>query len=147
MLGRICGICLEPDSCVRRAKNLLERYGLPMLLLAKFVPGLNAVAAPLAGTIRIPWWQFAAIDSLGFCIWAATFEPLGFAFADQLQRVGIYAWRSSAVVVATAPSVYSPPTLLESVWHGNGFFETFGWLGLVRRNLRRSCIDMSRSPW
>ena len=50
-LGRLCRVCLEPDSCVRRAKNLLEKHGLRSLLVAKFVPGLNAVAAPVAGTI------------------------------------------------------------------------------------------------
>ncbi|MBZ5616562.1 MAG: hypothetical protein LAO23_21350 [Acidobacteriia bacterium] len=49
--------------------------------MAKFVPGLNAVAAPVAGTIRIPWWQFAAVDALGILIWATSFELLGFIFA------------------------------------------------------------------
>jgi len=99
-LGRLCRVCLEPDSCVRRVKNLLEKHGLRSLLVAKFVPGLNAMAAPVAGTIRIPWWQFAALDTLGIIIWATTFELLGFAFADQLERVAVYAWRTSAIVMA-----------------------------------------------
>jgi membrane protein DedA with SNARE-associated domain len=58
-----------------------------MLLPAKFVPGLNAVAAPLAGTIRIPWWQFAAIDSLGICIWAALQCPLGMKLSMYLSTL------------------------------------------------------------
>lgn len=99
-LGRLCRVCLEPDSCVRRVKNLLEKHGLRSLLVAKFVPGLNAVAAPVAGTIRIPWWQFASVDALGILIWATTFELLGFVFAGQLEKVAVYAWRMSAFLLA-----------------------------------------------
>ncbi len=99
-LGRLCRVCLEPDSCVRRVKNLLEKHGLRSLLVAKFVPGLNAVAAPVAGTIRIPWWQFAVVDVVGILIWASSFELLGFAFAGQLERVAAYAWRMSAFLLA-----------------------------------------------
>lgn len=99
-LGRLCRVCLEPDSCVRRARNLLEKHGLRALLVAKFVPGLNAVAAPVAGTIRIPWWQFAAVDALGILLWATTFELLGFAFAGQLEMVAFFAWRMSALLLA-----------------------------------------------
>ncbi len=30
-LGRLCRVCLEPDSCLRRVKNLLEKHGLRSL--------------------------------------------------------------------------------------------------------------------
>jgi len=99
-LGRLCRVCLEPDSCIRRAKNLLEKHGLRSLLFSKFVPGLNAIAAPVAGTIRIPWWQFAAVDGLGIILWATTFELLGFAFSNQLEQIAAYAWKAGAVIVA-----------------------------------------------
>jgi membrane protein DedA with SNARE-associated domain len=109
-LGRLCRVCLEPDSCVRRVKNLVEKHGLRSLLIAKFVPGLNAMAAPVAGTIRIPWWQFVAVDSLGIIIWASTFELLGLVFSKQLERLAVYAWRMSAfflvVLVVAALTAY-----------------------------------------
>ena len=100
----------EPDSCVRRVKNLLEKHGLRSLLVAKFVPGLNAMAAPVAGTIRMPWWQFVAVDGLGIIIWASTFELLGLVFSKQLERLVVYAWRMSAfflvVLVIAALTAY-----------------------------------------
>lgn len=109
-LGRLCRVCLEPDSCVRRVKNLLEKHGLRSLLVAKFVPGLNAVAAPVAGTIRTPWWQFVAVDSLGIIIWASTLELAGLVFSKQLERLAVYAWRMSAfflvVLVIAALTAY-----------------------------------------
>jgi membrane protein DedA with SNARE-associated domain/rhodanese-related sulfurtransferase len=100
-LGRLCRVCLEPDSCVRRAKDLLEKHGLRSLLVAKFVPGLNAFAAPVAGTIRVSLWQFAVVDAIGILIWATTFELLGFLFAGQLERAAVYAWRISAFLFVT----------------------------------------------
>ena len=69
-------------------------------LLIASLTGLNAMAAPVAGTIRIPWWQFVAVDSLGIIIWASTFELLGLVFSKQLERLAVYAWRMSAFLVA-----------------------------------------------
>ena len=54
ILNQLCRISLEPDSCVRRTQNLFIRYGARSLLVAKFVPGLGAVAAPLAGMFGVP---------------------------------------------------------------------------------------------
>ena len=40
----------DPDYHDRRAKQTFARFGLPILLVAKFIPGLDAVTPPLAGT-------------------------------------------------------------------------------------------------
>lgn len=100
-LSKLCRVCLEPDSCVRRAKNFLEKHGVRSLLVSKFVPGLNALAAPVAGTIRVPWWQFAMVDALGILLWASTFELLGFVFSNQLEKIAALAWRLGVFVIAT----------------------------------------------
>src|SRR5215470_1624757 len=39
VLGFLCRISLEPDSCVRRTENMFTRYGLRSLVVAKFLPG------------------------------------------------------------------------------------------------------------
>src|ERR1700691_6566454 len=49
VLQLLCRISLEPDSCVRRTQVSFGRNGPSVLLIAKFVPGLNAMAAPLGG--------------------------------------------------------------------------------------------------
>src|ERR1700758_5045652 len=51
VLQFLCRISLEPDSCVRRSQVSFGRNGPRVLLVAKFVPGLNAMAAPLSGII------------------------------------------------------------------------------------------------
>src|SRR5256886_17650896 len=53
VLRWLCRIFLEPDSCVRRTQDAFGRYGARSLLFAKFVPGFNTAAPPLAGFVRI----------------------------------------------------------------------------------------------
>ncbi len=49
VLQWLCRISLEPDSCVRRTQIRFERNGPWALVVAKFIPGFNAMAPPLAG--------------------------------------------------------------------------------------------------
>ena len=53
ILQWICKISLETDSCVRRTQGVFEKYGAKSLLFAKFLPGLNTVATPLAGVFHM----------------------------------------------------------------------------------------------
>ena len=83
----LCRISLEPDSCVRRTEGAFERQGAKSLLFAKFVPGLNVVATPLAGIFRMKLGKFLLFDSLGALLWAGTFLACGFLFSDQLEVI------------------------------------------------------------
>src|SRR5258707_11960051 len=49
ILGFLCKISLEPDTCVSKTRSTYTRYGPRSLLVAKFVPGLSTVAPPMAG--------------------------------------------------------------------------------------------------
>jgi membrane protein DedA with SNARE-associated domain len=94
ILRLLCKITLEPDSCVRRTEGLFERQGASSLLIAKFVPGLSAVATPLAGIVNMRLRRFLFFDVLGAFFWAGTFLGLGFLFADQIEAI---AARASAL--------------------------------------------------
>lgn len=87
VLGFLCRISLEPDSCVRRTEGIFEKHGTRTLLVAKFIPGLNTAAPPLAGVIGMPLGRFLLFDGLGALIWAGGFGLLGYLFADQLEVV------------------------------------------------------------
>ncbi|MGO9640165.1 MAG: VTT domain-containing protein [Candidatus Acidiferrales bacterium] len=91
VLQWLCKISLEPDSCVRRTQDTFKRYGAKSLVVAKFIPGLNTVAPPLAGMGRIGWAQFLAYDGLGAIVWSATAVLIGFAFSSQIERVAHHA--------------------------------------------------------
>jgi membrane protein DedA with SNARE-associated domain len=93
VLNLLCRISLEPDSCVRRTESLYEKYGERSLLWAKFVPGLNTAAPPVAGMFDMPIWRFLLFDIMGTILWAGSFLGLGWLFADQLEVIARYAER------------------------------------------------------
>jgi membrane protein DedA with SNARE-associated domain len=99
VLGWLCRISLEPDSCVRRTEEVYVRLGARSLLLAKFIPGLNTVAPPLAGIFRMKMPKFLLFDALGALLWAGSFTALGFVLSDQLERVADYALRFGTSLV------------------------------------------------
>jgi membrane protein DedA with SNARE-associated domain/rhodanese-related sulfurtransferase len=94
----ICRLALEPDSCVRQTETAYQRYGIRSLLVAKFVPGLNAVSAPLAAISGVSFGKFVLFDTLGALTWICTFAGLGYIFSDQLDKVGDYAARMGSWV-------------------------------------------------
>src|ERR1039457_6300269 len=65
VLGLLCRISLEPDSCVRRTQNAFTRYGLRGLVVGKFVPGLGTMAPPLAGMAGVKVGRLLLADWLG----------------------------------------------------------------------------------
>jgi len=87
VLGLLCRIALEPDSCVRRTENLFTRSGRKALLVAKFFPGLSTVAPPLAGMVGVGRRQFIVLDSMGAIVWGGAWMGLGYVFSDALELV------------------------------------------------------------
>jgi membrane protein DedA with SNARE-associated domain/rhodanese-related sulfurtransferase len=87
VLGWLCRISLEPDSCVRRTENLFLQHGVRSLVVAKFVPGLGTVAPPLAGIFGMSVRRFLLYDALGALAWTVVFTSLGLVFMDQLEQV------------------------------------------------------------
>jgi membrane protein DedA with SNARE-associated domain len=85
ILNMLCRLSLEPDTCVSNTKGLFARFGAPALLFSKFVPGLGAAAAPLAGLTRMPAWRFLIADGAGSAIWSGAYLGAGFLFRNQLE--------------------------------------------------------------
>jgi membrane protein DedA with SNARE-associated domain len=83
ILKVLCRISLEPDSCVRQAENALVARGAWALLYAKFVPGLSAVAPPVAGLIRMRPWRFFLWDAAGAALWTGAYLALGWVLREQ----------------------------------------------------------------
>jgi membrane protein DedA with SNARE-associated domain len=90
VLRFLCRISLEPDSCVRQSQDKFARYGAGSLLVAKFVPGLNTVAQPLAGIVGMKRRRFLLFDGVGALLWIGGYMALGYVFSDQLERLTTY---------------------------------------------------------
>ncbi len=92
----------NPDLHDRRAKETFTRYGLPLLLIAKFVPGLDAVAPPLAGNSRTNRLRFLTLDAVGAGIYSCAYAGLGYVFRNDLNRAAAYVGRAGTVLSAVA---------------------------------------------
>ncbi len=92
----------DPARHDRNAKRVFARYGLQLLLVAKFVPGLDAVAPPLAGTARTSRLRFLAFDAVGAGLYACAYGGLGYAFSHDLNRAASYVARAGKFIFALA---------------------------------------------
>ena len=88
----------DPEAQDRRAKKMFATYGSPILLVAKFVPGLDAVTPPLAGTSGTSRLRFLAFDTLGAGLYSVAYAGLGYIFSDNLDRAAAYVGRAGRVL-------------------------------------------------
>jgi membrane protein DedA with SNARE-associated domain len=91
VLQFLCKVSLEPDSCVRRTEGVFSKQGAHSLLVAKFVPGLGTVAAPLAGIFHMRPSRFVLFDVGGSFLWAGSFLGLGYLFSGQIEHIAEHA--------------------------------------------------------
>jgi membrane protein DedA with SNARE-associated domain/rhodanese-related sulfurtransferase len=103
VLRFLCRVSLEPDTCVRQTEIAFLKHGLNTFLIAKFIPGLNAVTAPLAGDSGVAVVRFLASDSLGIVMWSGAYLGVGYLFSDQVEDALAYAQRlGSGVLILLA---------------------------------------------
>jgi membrane protein DedA with SNARE-associated domain len=87
VLSLLCRISLDPDSCVRKTKEIFARHGARSLLVAKFIPGMTAVAPPLAGIFHMRPLRFLLFDGLGAFFWVGIFISVGYLFSHQIEHL------------------------------------------------------------
>ena len=82
----VCSLSGDPHVCAERSRRTFGDWGLRLLLVAKFVPGLDGVTPPLAGAEGASVSGFLAYDSVGSFFWTVAYVALGVIFARQLDR-------------------------------------------------------------
>lgn len=87
VMRTLCRISLSPDSCVKQSELRFQRWRGQILLIAKFVPGLSTIAPPLVGAMKLRPQVFILMDGIGSLIWIGVVVGLGYAFAQQIDRV------------------------------------------------------------
>ena len=100
----------DPEAAERRARTMFAHHGPPLLVLDKFVPGLDAVVAPLAGTSGTSRIRFLVFETIGASSWAAAYAGLGYVFSHDLDRATAYVGRAGtflAGVLLTALVLYA----------------------------------------
>src|SRR6266404_9794984 len=81
LLGVLCRLSLNPESCVMTSADSFYRRGRGVLVFGKFVPGLNTMAPPLAGSMNMRFGQFLLLDFAGSFLYAGAYLGVGFLFS------------------------------------------------------------------
>jgi membrane protein DedA with SNARE-associated domain len=84
LLSFLCKLSVNPETCILRSAESFYKRGKATLLLAKFIPGINTMAPPLAGSMRMSWDQFLRLDILGAFLYAGAYIVVGYLFRDFL---------------------------------------------------------------
>jgi membrane protein DedA with SNARE-associated domain/rhodanese-related sulfurtransferase len=86
-LQTICRVSLSRDTCVKKTERFFGRFGVRILAVSKFIPGLSLVSIPLAGAMGVPLTMFLRYDAIGGALWAGVGLLVGVAFAPQIDMI------------------------------------------------------------
>ena len=128
----LCRLTADPRRCSRDAHDRFSRYGLPLLCVAKFIPGLDGLMPPLAGAEAVSPTAFLALDAIGSLIWSIFYVGVGYVFSEQLE-----------IAVGWAKHFGTALTLVIGV----PFSLYIGWRGLILiRMIRQLRVRLISAP-
>ncbi len=116
VLGLLCRLSLNPDACVGRAERRFRRRPAATVAAAKFVPGLSLMVAPLAGILRMPLIEFAAIDGAAATVWSAVAVTTGVVYGRRVLPHVAEAQRAIEVLVGGALLAFVAWKIYERRW-------------------------------
>ena len=84
LLSILCRVSLNPEACILQSADLFYKRGQIMLIFAKFLPGINSMAPPLAGSMNMRLRQFFPLDFAGATLYVSAYFCAGYLFSDFL---------------------------------------------------------------
>lgn len=102
ILGLLCKISLEPETCVRRSSDLISRHGNRTLLFAKFIPGISTFAVPVTANSGGSFASFFLYDFLGCVLYVGSYLVLGRIVGDRIDKLSFLAQSLKTASVAFA---------------------------------------------
>jgi hypothetical protein len=87
LLGLLCRLSANPETCILRSAEYFYRRGKQTLLFAKFIPGINTMSPPLAGSMKMRLGDFLLFDSVGAALYVGAYAVVGYLFSDALRAI------------------------------------------------------------
>ena len=87
ILKLLCKISLSPDYCVSQTEDNFRKWGPKSMVVAKFIPGFNTIAPPMAGALGTGMPTFLGFSLLGGLLWSATGLSIGAYFHADVDKV------------------------------------------------------------
>src|ERR1700690_2504204 len=87
LLGFLCRLSANPETCILRSAEYFYRRGKQTLLFAKFIPGINTMSPPLAGSMKMRLGDFLRYDAVGALLYVGAYAAAGYLFSDALRAI------------------------------------------------------------
>jgi membrane protein DedA with SNARE-associated domain len=87
LLGVLCRLSANPETCILRSAEYFYRRGKQTLLFAKFIPGINTMSPPLAGSMKMKTLDFLQFDLVGAAFYVGAYAVAGYLFSDALRAI------------------------------------------------------------
>lgn len=109
-LHTVCKLSLSRETCVRKTERFFGRWGVSVLVVARFVPGLSLVAVPLCGAMAVELRSFVIHDCAGVALWASVGLAIGAIFSAQIDviytLIAHLGWQA-LIVIGVASVLYA----------------------------------------
>ena len=99
LLALLCRLTTNPEQCIFRSADYFYRRGPKTLLFAKFIPGLGAMAAPLAGSLNMRLFRFLRLTIAGAAIYSTAWVLTGYLFSGFIHAIEGWLARAGHVVL------------------------------------------------
>ena len=86
LLGLLCRLSANPETCILRSAEYFYRRGKQTLLFAKFIPGINTMSPPLAGSMKMRLGHFCNSTPSVRLFYVGAYAVAGYLFSDALAR-------------------------------------------------------------
>jgi len=96
----VCRLTADPRQCSRNAREKFSHYGLALVCVARFFPGLGVVMPSLAAAEGASFPRFLACDTVGGFVWSSAYVGLGYLFSDELDFAARWARHFGTALVA-----------------------------------------------
>ena len=87
LLSILCRASVNPEACIFSSAGYFYRRGPKTLLFAKFIPGLGAMAAPIAGSLNMRLDRFLKMDALGALGYCSAWLAIGYTFSRFIEEI------------------------------------------------------------
>jgi membrane protein DedA with SNARE-associated domain len=86
---------------IQRASAWFERHGNKAVFFLRLVPGVRSLISIPAGGVKMPFYQFLLLTTLGSAIWTTLLTLAGYLLGENYERVDQYLGPLSYVVIGT----------------------------------------------
>jgi membrane protein DedA with SNARE-associated domain len=88
LLVKYGGYLRITEKRIKLGEYLFLRYGIAIVIVARFIPVLRSIIGILAGANRMPWPPFLLANIVGALMWTSVVGYLSFLFGSLVQREG-----------------------------------------------------------